>query len=95
MCPVDVPSGIDYFRHHSLDIDAVILDMVMPAMNGLEVLETLRAIDPDVKAILTTGSGNDSIDGVEYLPKPYQPEQLAEVIRRALHNSIAAKTRIA
>jgi signal transduction histidine kinase/CheY-like chemotaxis protein len=92
VCAMDVRSGIEYFRNHHHTIDAVILDVVMPAMSGIECLEALRDIDPKVKAVLTSGSGNGHVPGVEYLPKPYQPEQLAEVIGRVLRQAPQAIT---
>jgi two-component system, cell cycle sensor histidine kinase and response regulator CckA len=89
-CAMDVRSGIEYFRDHHSTIDAVILDLVMPAMDGIECLEALRDIDPNIKAVLTSGSGNGYMPGVEYLPKPYQPEQLADVIGRVLRSTGSA-----
>ncbi|HYP05270.1 MAG TPA: ATP-binding protein [Bryobacteraceae bacterium] len=90
VCSKDVIWGIEYFREHATQIDLVILDLVMPALNGIECLEMMRAMAPEVKVVLTSGSGNGEVPGVEYLPKPYQPEQLAEVVRRALHAHVAA-----
>ena len=87
VCANDVRSGVEYFRKHCSTIDVVILDLVMPSMNGLECLEILRSIDADVRAVLTSGSGHGGIPGVEYLAKPYQPDQLAEVVRRAMHKA--------
>lgn len=95
VCSMDVRSGIEYFREHHDTVDAVILDLVMPAMNGIEVLEILRGIDPNVRAVLTSGSGNGNVPGIEYLPKPYQPEQLAEVMGRVLRPAASATARIA
>jgi two-component system, cell cycle sensor histidine kinase and response regulator CckA len=92
VCAMDVRSGIEYFRTHHRTIDAVILDVVMPAMNGMECLEALRDIDPNVKAVLTSGSGNGHVPGVEYLPKPYQPEHLADVVGRVLRQSASVIT---
>jgi two-component system, cell cycle sensor histidine kinase and response regulator CckA len=83
-CAGDVAVGVEYYRTNHSAIDLVILDLVMPTMNGLECLEALRLIDPDVKVILSSGYGHGQIDDVEFLPKPYQLEQLADVVQRAL-----------
>jgi two-component system, cell cycle sensor histidine kinase and response regulator CckA len=80
----DVPSGVEYFRQHHTAIDLVILDLIMPHMNGVECLQALRRIDPNVKAVLSTGSGEGECEGVAYLPKPYQPDRLAKIISAAL-----------
>ena len=67
--------------------DVIFSDVVMPAMNGMECLQALRAIDPNVRVILSSGYGDGEIPGVEFLPKPYQPEQLAGVVRRAIRKT--------
>jgi DNA-binding NtrC family response regulator len=86
-CSSDAHSGIAHFRDHHRSIDLVIVDLVMPAMNGAECLHLLRNIDPDVRVILSSGYGDGEIQGVEFLPKPYQPEQLAGVVRRAIRRT--------
>lgn len=90
VCSKDVIWGIEYFREHAAEIDLVILDLVMPALNGMECLEMIRTMAPEVKVVLTSGSGHGEVPGVEYLPKPYQPEQLGEVVRRALRAPVTA-----
>ena len=86
-CSPDVRSGIEYFGEHHRGVDLVIVDLVMPAMNGMECLQALRAIDPNVRVILSSGYGDGEIPGVEFLPKPYQPEQLAGVVRRTIQRT--------
>jgi two-component system, cell cycle sensor histidine kinase and response regulator CckA len=86
-CSPDVHSGIAHFRDHHRSVDLVIVDLVMPAMNGAECLHALREIDSNVRVILSSGYGHGEIPGVEFLPKPYQPEQLAGVVRRAIRRT--------
>ena len=85
-CASDVRAGLDYYRTHHNSVDLVILDLMMPAMNGLEALTALRAVDPQVKAVLSSGygAGQENLGDIEFLAKPYQPEQLAKVVRRAM-----------
>ena len=52
--------AIEIFSQQQNEIDAVVLDMVMPAMNGKETFIRLREIDPHVKVLLSSGY---SIDG--------------------------------
>lgn len=65
----------------------MIVDLVMPSMNGMECVRALRDIDPNVRIILSSGYGDGEIPGVEFLPKPYQPEQLAGVVSRAIRRT--------
>ena len=74
-----------------LSFDLVLLDLVLPQLNGLEVLRRLRRISTTTKVILSTGyvASLDSKDlaGLEIsgvLGKPYMPNQLLAAVRAAL-----------
>lgn len=68
--------------------DVVILDLTIPAgMGGAEVMQHLRKMDPEVKAIVSSGYATDPImanykkhgfRGI--LPKPFRPEDLSSVM---------------
>lgn len=67
--------------------DAIVLDMVMPGLDGIETLRRLRAINPDLQVILLTGRG-DLKSGIEamklgamdFLEKPADIKELMEKI---------------
>ena len=70
--------------------DAIILDLMLPDMDGLEVCRTLRATDA-VPVLMLTAKGDpmDRIVGLElgaddYLPKPFEPRELVARIRTVL-----------
>ena len=74
-------------------IDAVILDVMLPEMDGFEVCRRIRA-DSDVPVLMLTARGelSDRVVGLElgaddYLPKPFEPRELAArlatILRRA------------
>lgn len=75
------------------DFDALILDIMMPKMNGFEVLRRLRKIKPVPILMLTARGGeNDSIIGLEigaddYLAKPCNPKVLAARLRAVLRRT--------
>ena len=69
----------------------VILDLMMPGMHGLDVLERLRKIDSDVAVVIFTGYpsletavGAMKLDAVDYLKKPFEPEELRATVDRVL-----------
>lgn len=73
--------------------DLVVLDIIMPGMDGLEVLKRIRE-KSGVPVILLTAKGTDSdkIMGLElgaddYLPKPFNPEELTARVRAVLRRS--------
>jgi two-component system, cell cycle sensor histidine kinase and response regulator CckA len=83
--------AIEYYRVFGRQWDLVIIDMVMPAINGAECLRALQKLNPQVRAILCTGAcpGKDLKDLLEggdvgFLRKPYRMEQLAAAIHKAL-----------
>ncbi|HEU4386147.1 MAG TPA: response regulator transcription factor [Blastocatellia bacterium] len=75
--------------HHSL----VVLDVMLPGVNGLEVLRQIRAVSK-IPVLMLTARGDeiDRIVGLEigaddYLPKPFNPRELAARIRAILRRS--------
>jgi PAS domain S-box-containing protein len=69
------------------EIDLVILDMVMPIMDGMQLFAALQKINPHVQAILATGYAiDDRISNListgrhDYLKKPYNRNDLAKTI---------------
>lgn len=68
----------------------VVSDIRMPGMNGLQLFDRVKAIDPDIPVILVTGHGDVDLavaalkDGVyDFIPKPYASDRLVEALRRA------------
>jgi DNA-binding NtrC family response regulator len=71
--------------------DVVILDIMMPKMDGLEVLRRVKESHPDVDVIMVTGlSQIDTavqamkLGAFDYLSKPFDPDELQLVVKRAL-----------
>ncbi len=72
-------------------IDAAILDLVMPGMNGIELLERLKREQPKMAAVMTTGvpAALSAVRAAElgafaYLAKPYELSALMGLLRDAL-----------
>jgi CheY-like chemotaxis protein len=87
----DGDEAIRHFRTHHGQIDLVILDFALPRMNGRECFSALKQIDPQVKALLSSGYGLDGelqealAEGMAgFVQKPYVISQVAEAIRRVL-----------
>jgi DNA-binding NtrC family response regulator len=71
--------------------DVVVLDMLMPGMDGLETLEELKRVQPDLPVIMLSGHGEQKSaeegqrrGAVEYLLKPCDFGALHEAIVRAV-----------
>ena len=71
--------------------DVLILDIMMPKIDGLEVLRRVKESHPDIDVIMITGlSQIDTavramkLGAFDYLPKPFDPDELKLVVERAL-----------
>jgi CheY-like chemotaxis protein len=69
------------------EFDLVIVDMMMPGLDGLATLERIRALRPQQKALIVTGytpPQADRSDEDAWLRKPYTQQSLSRAVRRAL-----------
>ena len=79
-------SGIDIFKRQKPHI--VFTDIKMPGMDGMTVLKTLKAIDPEVQVIVMTGHGDKALAeqaldlaATTLLHKPIQRDKLDEALK--------------
>jgi PAS domain S-box-containing protein len=91
----EAEEAIEIYQEHHQDIDIAILDMIMPNMNGIQLLEALQAINPEIKTIITTGYALDSriskkiTEGShQCLKKPYTRDQLAKSIANLMRSEL-------
>ncbi|KPK46068.1 MAG: chemotaxis protein CheY [Nitrospira bacterium SM23_35] len=80
---------------HDKEFDAIVLDMVMPGMSGMEALKRIRAENPDVQIIILTGHGTVEkgveamkSGAVDFLEKPADLNKIMEKIAEAKHKKI-------
>jgi len=83
--------AIERFEQAPEMFDAVLLDLTMPGMDGLETLAALHAIRPDLPAVLTSGfdasrisSRLDSAGRARFLQKPYRVDALVGVLAEVM-----------
>jgi signal transduction histidine kinase/CheY-like chemotaxis protein len=83
--------AVDHLRGHPGEVDAVLLDLAMPGLDGRETFHALRGVDPAVRVVLSSGYGRDGRaqelldEGVlEFVEKPYRLDQLAGALARAV-----------
>ena len=69
----------------------VVLDLMMPKMDGVQVLERIRKVDNDVAVVIFTGYPSletavqsMKLDAVDYLKKPFNPEEFRVVVYRVM-----------
>ena len=83
--------AVEMYKKKNRDIDLVILDMVMPGMGGEETFLKMKAINPCIRALLSTGYSQDGRvseilnKGVkDFIQKPYDFNQLLAKLRQIL-----------
>ena len=92
-----VHNGFDAYEYASTgEYDAVILDVMMPKMDGIQVLEKLRqeGVKTPIMMLTAKGQKSDRITGFnagadDYLPKPFAPDELLSRVRAILRRSEA------
>ena len=82
--------------------DAIVLDMMLPDFDGLEVMRRIRTEDPDVPVIFLTAKdavedriGGLTAGGDDYVTKPFSLEEVIARLRALLRRSGASSTRSA
>jgi signal transduction histidine kinase len=74
-----------------IPVDLVTLDLKMPGLTGINVLERVKAHDPDIEAIIITGYGSldTAIEGLrlgafDYISKPFDVNHILALVRRGM-----------
>lgn len=93
----DGPQGLELFRERFREIDLLLIDMTMPRMNGVELFEEARRIDPEIRAVLSSGYsesfarqdlGKHGLSA--FVAKPYDRMSLLSKVSQALNSSSQA-----
>ncbi len=81
-------------RYRTTPTDLVITDLIMPDIDGLEVIQQLRRINPGVRVLAISGGGRVEAEeylsvarkfgAVEVLPKPFTGQELKNCVEAAL-----------
>ena len=84
----DGVEAVEIFKAHPMEIAAVLLDMSMPRMNGVETYNALRRIRADVRVILMSGNSPQDLSGefaenkiAGFLQKPFTLQELCDQLR--------------
>jgi PAS domain S-box-containing protein len=94
----DGSEAVELFRCAAGAFDLVLLDLVLPMLDGPSVFSALRALEPEAKILLMSGHGEDSVvsdlmqrGAVDILRKPFTLAHLSQCIASALPDRNASK----
>jgi signal transduction histidine kinase/FixJ family two-component response regulator len=96
ICAKDGVEAMALFKQHSPPI--VLADIRMPNMDGIELLEKIKQIDPETEVIMITGHGDMNFaiksfrfDATDFIPKPIGVDSLERALKRARDRIILRK----
>lgn len=85
--------ALDIYKERSGLFDAVMLDMIMPVMNGKDCFQEIMYYDPEACIIMSSGFTREGdLDGLKniglsgFIRKPYRSNELSQILHRALNN---------
>jgi len=88
-----VSEALELFRQHADSIDAVITDLTMPGMTGIELAQKLHAIRGTLPVILSTGYSEESMvenarkHGIsKIIYKPFSQSDLTKVLNEVMNS---------
>ena len=92
-CYTDSSEALAAYRERPSAIALVVLDMIMPGMNGAQLYQAIKAINPAARFLIISGfslNGDAKIfledRAAAFLPKPFQSTELIDAVNRALES---------
>lgn len=86
----DGVEALDLFKNGAPEIDLVVSDIVMPRLNGVELMQALSVSHPDMPVILMSGYATAALSELgiatpcSIIPKPFPAERLLAEVRRCV-----------
>ncbi len=84
-------AGLELVKETPEKFDIMLLDLMMPGMSGMEVLEQVKGVASSILVIVVTGYAtvDTAVEAMkkgayDFIPKPFTPDQLRIVVHRAL-----------
>jgi two-component system cell cycle sensor histidine kinase/response regulator CckA len=86
----DGQEAVALFREHAAKISAVLLDVTMPGLGGVEAFVEMRRVRPDARIVLSSGYSEADVlaryggEEVDAFLQPYEPEALIRKLSELL-----------
>ncbi|MDA8135976.1 MAG: response regulator [Desulfobacteraceae bacterium] len=87
----NLAKAVDIGKSHAKNIDLLITDVIMPGMNGKDLVKRIGQLFPDIKALFMSGYTSDVIahhgvldKGVYFIQKPFSRQELSKKVREVL-----------
>ena len=79
--------ALDKYRSMADEISLVIMDVIMPNLNGIDATKRIREINPSSKVVLMSGASERALNEATpdaFLPKPFRGKELYQVVHHIL-----------
>jgi CheY-like chemotaxis protein len=78
--------ALELFDSHAAEVQLLLTDVLMPGMSGLQLANELRRSSPLLPVVFMSGGPADQFGapGDAYLPKPFNPWSLSQMVRKSL-----------
>jgi CheY-like chemotaxis protein len=83
----DGQEGVEMFQVYASRLRGMVLDLTMPRLSGLEVLDVVRRLSPELPVLLASGFVAEELESrpcTRFLAKPFQPSELITAIEQLL-----------
>jgi len=87
-------------RYQRLRPDVVLLEITLPAMDGIEVVKEIRRMDPQARIVICSAMGHQTMvvealraGARDFILKPFRPEKLLASLERLVSQDAAVNTR--
>lgn len=94
---LEASDGLDALKlsqEYKSSINLLVTDVVMPSLGGIDLVDRMAALRPEIKVLFLSGYSAETIPGrhvedppVSFLPKPFSPRELAKKARETLDSS--------
>ena len=91
--------ALELFKEDPHRYDLILTDLIMPQLTGDKLVAEIIEIRPDMPVIITSGFTNTidtdefkQISNKAFIAKPFQPQELAKMVRQVLDRNVSSKT---
>jgi len=91
ICAQDGQTGLELYKKYINEIGLILLDIILPGMDGQEVMHQIKKINPEIKILIISGFSEVNVKNkliaegvVGFIPKPFSIIHITETVKQAL-----------
>ena len=79
------------FKEYGNEVKAILMDIKMPVMDGIEALKEIKAMDPGAKVVMCSAMGQEAmvveaikLGALDFIVKPFKAERILQTVKKIL-----------